>query len=252
MGLISYPRTAAELKAVLSLGYQEVLRLLRANKLRVNLRGFLSHLFKENRYDELAVDLLNERLLDWHSARKKAGLPDTALVYHHTGVRCLHGFKIVKFQYQKKPDRQIYEKERNQEFRIAGKTWLKEIATKQSAVLEAAGIPKSEIDRMAKYGTRPMDANGRTYQVHHRIPLDDGGTNDPKNFILIRNDVEHRAVHGFYNPAELRIDQLANGDTAEVAFPLPPEDTIIYPNPSLGYVSEVVPNTTFLEIFDET
>lgn len=252
MGFISYPRTAAELKTVLSLGYQEVMRLMRANKLRVNLLGFLSHLFKENRYDEGAVDRLNERLLDWQAAREKAGLPDTAIVYHRTGVRSLHGFKIVKFEYQKKLDRQVYEKERYKEFRKAGKAWLMEIAQKHAATLEAAGIPKSEIERMAKFGERPMDANGKTYQVHHRIPLDDGGTNDPKNFILIRNDVEHRAVHGFYNPGELRIDQLANGEKAVVAFPMPPEDTIIYPNPALGYVSEIVSNTTLLEIFDET
>ena len=153
--------------------------------------------------------------------------------------------------YEKKADRVLYEKERVKEFNRAKKEWLKNIAINNASELEAAGIAKSKIDNMATLGKAPTDENGKPYHVHHRLPLDDGGTNDFHNFILIRNDVEHRAIHGYYNPAELRIDRLAYGEAAEVALPIPPEDTIIYPNPALGYVAQIVPHVDFLGIYDD-
>ncbi|MGG1688404.1 HNH endonuclease signature motif containing protein [Pseudalkalibacillus sp. NRS-1564] len=30
------------------------------------------------------------------------------------------------------------------------------------------------------------------YQVHHKLPLDDGGNNDLSNLILIKNDPNHK------------------------------------------------------------
>lgn len=251
MGFISYPRTAAELNAVLSLGYKEVLRLLRSKKLRINLRAYLRHLFKEMQYDDQAIDNFNKKLFSWQEGREQAGLSSAAIVYHHSGVRLLHGFGIKMVTYERKADRAVYEKEREKEFGPIRKSWLKEIAINNARELEAAGIPRSEIEKMAKYGKAPIDTEGKSYQVHHRLPLDDGGTNDKSNFILIRNDVEHRAVHGYYNPAELRIDRLQYGSTAMVALPIPPEDTIVYPNPSLGYIAEIVPHADFLEIYHE-
>ena len=251
MSLISYPRTAADLKSVLSLGYEEVMRLLRENRLYVNLRSFLQHLFKEKKYDDNAIDSLNQKLLTWQEDRTKKGLPNAALVYHHSGARSLHGFKIEKVNYERKTNRIQYQHERKREFQRESRKWLKEIAVTHAKDLKAAGIPQKEIDKMATTGERPMDANGKLYQVHHRLPLDDGGTNDPSNFILIRDNVEHRAVHGYYNPAELRIDRLPYGEKAEVALPMPPKDTIIYPDPPRGYVAEIVPNTDLLEIYDE-
>jgi hypothetical protein len=250
-GFISYPRTAAELRSALSLGYNEVLRLLRARKMRVNLKGFLSHLFKEKQHDDASIDQLNKKLVEWREARDRAGQASAALVYHHSGVRILHGFTVTLVKYERKADRAVYIKERGKEFIQARKTWLKTIASTHAFELQQAGLPSAEIDRMARFGKVPSDANGKQYQVHHRIPLDDGGTNDPANFILMRDDVEHRAVHGYYNPAELRIDRLAYGASAEVALPMPPSDTIIYPNPTLGYVAEIAPHADFLDIYHE-
>ncbi len=251
MGFISYPRTVAELKAILSLGYREVMRLLQSKQLRVNLRFYLEHLFKGNRYNDEAIDRFNEKLLDWQDKREMAGSPNAALVYHPSGVKILHGFKIVRVNYQRKANRTAYQKERTLEFNKARRAWLKEIANTHAKELEASGIPRSQIEKMKKNGKAPKDINGKVYQVHHRLPLDDGGTNDPKNFILIRDDIEHRAVHGYYNPGELRIDRIAYGGEAEVALPVPPKDTIVYPNPLLGYVAEAVPNVEFLRIYNE-
>lgn len=245
MHFISYPRTAAELAALLQLGMDEILRLLRENRLRINLRGFLGHFFKSKKHDPVFVSRANDKLLAWFQARSESGHGPAALVYHHTGVRALHGFTIERVAYRRKADRTVYIRERKREFPEIRKTWLMEIAVKHEAELEGAGIPRDDIDRMAASGKVPEGD-----QVHHRFPLDDGGTNAYANLILMRDDVEHRAVHGYYNPAEQRIDQLKYGEQDEVALPLPPADTVVYPNPAMGYAAERVANVEFLEIFN--
>ena len=87
------------------------------------------------------------------------------------------------------------------------------------------------------------------YQVHHRLPLDDGGTNDADNLILIRNDVEHRAVHGRYNPGENLIYKTGHGATVTVAMPIPPKGAVIYPDPSRQWVCERAPSLDLYEIY---
>jgi hypothetical protein len=245
MHFISYPRTAAELAALLQLGMDEVLRLLRENKLRVNLRGFLGHFVKSKKHDPVFVSRANDKLLAWFEARSESGRGPAALVYHHTGVRALHGFTIERVTYQRKSDRTVYLHERKREFPEVRKAWLMQIAVAQAAQLEGAGISRQEIDLMVSSGKAPEG-----YQVHHRLPLDDGGTNATDNLILIRDDVEHRAVHGYYNPGEQRIDQLKYGEQDAVALPMPPADTVVYPNPAMGYAAERVANVEFLEIFN--
>lgn len=245
MHFISYPRTAAELAALLQLGMDEVLRLLRENKLRLNLRGFLGYFFKSQKHDRAFVSEANDKLLAWFQARVEGGKGPAALVYHHTGVRALHGFTIERVDYCRKADRTEYTRQREREFPAVRKAWLMRIAVADAAELEGAGILRREIDAMAATGKVPEG-----YQVHHRLPLDDGGNNADTNLILMRDDVEHRAVHGYYNPGEQRIDQLKYGEQGEVALPMPPADTIVYPNPAMGYAAERVPNVEFLEIFN--
>jgi hypothetical protein len=245
MHFISYPRTAAELAELLQLGMDEIVRLLRENRLRVNLRGFLGHFFKSKKNDADFVERANARLLAWFQARSDSGRGAAALVYHHTGVRALHGFTIERIPYLRKADRTVYKRERKDDFPKMRKAWLMRIAVANAAELEGAGISREDIDRMAATGKPPEG-----YQVHHRLPLDDGGTNAFDNLILMRDDVEHRAVHGYYNPGEQRIDQLKYGEQGEVALPLPPADTVVYPNEAMGYAAERVPNVEFLEIFN--
>ncbi|RXZ01516.1 hypothetical protein DMO16_18725 [Fictibacillus sp. S7] len=54
--------------------------------------------------------------------------------------------------------------------------------------LRKAGLTEGDIARM-KDGLNP-----KGWQVHHNLPLDDGGNNDLNNLVLIKNDPFHKAV----------------------------------------------------------
>jgi hypothetical protein len=75
-------------------------------------------------------------------------------------------------------------------------------------------------------------ANGRVprgFQVHHIRPLDDGGTNDFSNLVLIRAHPAHEAVHRYLDP---QIHGLECGKTRVVSLPIP-EPGIHRPSPRL-------------------
>ena len=62
------------------------------------------------------------------------------------------------------------------------KQFLKGLSNDPNKVkkLKKAGLTDKDIARM-KDGLNP-----KGYQVHHKLPLDDGGTNDMDNLILIK------------------------------------------------------------------
>jgi uncharacterized protein len=62
------------------------------------------------------------------------------------------------------------------------------------------------------------------YQVHHKLPLDDGGTNDFSNLVLIRNSPYHTALT---NAQRELVGDLPVGGSRQVDFPVPPGS--IYP-----------------------
>ncbi|MFY2157319.1 T7SS effector LXG polymorphic toxin [Cytobacillus firmus] len=70
------------------------------------------------------------------------------------------------------------------------KSFLKTFANDPIRIqfLRNAGLVDNDIARM-KDGLNP-----KGWQVHHNLPLDDGGTNDFTNLVLIKNDPYHKAV----------------------------------------------------------
>ncbi|MFD1337028.1 HNH endonuclease signature motif containing protein [Oceanobacillus iheyensis] len=70
------------------------------------------------------------------------------------------------------------------------KNFLKEFANDPRRIeyLKGAGLGENDIARM-KDGLNP-----KGWQVHHNLPLDDGGTNDYNNLVLIKNDPYHKAI----------------------------------------------------------
>lgn len=86
--------------------------------------------------------------------------------------------------------------------------------------LKKAGLSDSDIARM-KDGLNP-----KGWQVHHKLPLDDGGTNAMDNLILIKNEPYHKTITNFQNTFA---KQLNAGEVKKVEWPIP-EGNIYPPN----------------------
>lgn len=84
--------------------------------------------------------------------------------------------------------------------------------------LKNAGLSDSDIARMND------GLNPKGWQVHHKLPLDDGGTNDMDNLILIKNEPFHKTITNFQN---VFAKQLNTGEAKIVKWPIP--DGNIYP-----------------------
>ena len=86
--------------------------------------------------------------------------------------------------------------------------------------LKTAGISDKGIELM-KQGKLPSKA----WQVHHKLPLDDGGTNAPDNLVLIKNDPFHQVIT---NEQNALITNLSSGETLNIPnWPVP--DGFVYP-----------------------
>lgn len=84
--------------------------------------------------------------------------------------------------------------------------------------LKNAGLSDTDIARM-KDGIAP-----KGWQVHHRIPLDAGGTNAMDNLVLINNDPYHKVITNYQNAST---KGLLPGETKVLEWPIPKEN--IYP-----------------------
>lgn len=85
--------------------------------------------------------------------------------------------------------------------------------------LKKAGISDTDIEDMSEFGLVPDG-----WQVHHKIPLNQGGTNDVENLVLIKNDPYHKVITNEQNSLT---KDMKPGDSKTVEFPIPEGD--IYP-----------------------
>ncbi|EUJ48456.1 HNH endonuclease signature motif containing protein [Listeria rocourtiae] len=100
------------------------------------------------------------------------------------------------------------------------KKFLKSLAGDNGlvATFEKVGLSTQDIKKM-EAGKVPTG-----YQVHHKLPLDDGGTNDFKNLVLIKNDPFHKVLT---NTQKTLTKDLNVGETMKLEWPIP--DGSIYP-----------------------
>ena len=100
------------------------------------------------------------------------------------------------------------------------KNYLKSIGSdpEKVKVMKAAGLSDAQIAKIAQ-GAVP-----KGYNVHHKIPIDDGGTNDFSNLVLIRNNSEHYTIT---NAQRDLTSEIPYGETAKIEFPVPP--SFLYP-----------------------
>ena len=78
--------------------------------------------------------------------------------------------------------------------------------------LHRAGLDDAAMERL-RSGRLPQG-----WQVHHKLPLDDGGTNAFSNPVLIRNDPHHIAIS---NEQRRLVGDLSIGESRQVDFPIP-------------------------------
>ncbi len=125
--------------------------------------------------------------------------------------------KRIKYKKRSREELRILRGEFN---RIKRKEFVASLANnpKKVDLLIKAGLGNVEL-RMLKDGKIPPG-----WQVHHKLPLDDGGTNDFSNLVLIRNAPEHSALTTYQAQATRG---MSVGEIREIDFPIP--KGIVYP-----------------------
>lgn len=86
--------------------------------------------------------------------------------------------------------------------------------------LKAAGLTEAEIAKVMR-GEVP-----KGFQVHHKFPLDDSGTNVPENLVLIRNSPDHQLLTNHQN---YTTGHLKPGESVTVDWPTFPAGTSVWP-----------------------
>lgn len=130
------------------------------------------------------------------------------------------GLTLMKgFVFTKKDEATSDAERRKFKSSICG-NWLKGLVKDdaQKAKLLAAGLTETDLKRMEQ-GLRPVG-----YEVHHKLPLDDSGTNDTSNFVIVKNDPYHMAITALHNS---QCRDIGVGTSVTVDWPVP--DGIIYP-----------------------
>jgi hypothetical protein len=113
-----------------------------------------------------------------------------------------------------KRSRDVYRQLRANFSNVERVKFLKSIVNSPSkkSILLKAGLTLKQIDFM-RQGILPDG-----WQVHHKLPLDDNGTNDFSNLLLIKNDPYHMALT---NEQSKLTKGLKVGETRRICFPLP-------------------------------
>jgi hypothetical protein len=163
------------------------------------------------------LEQMKTKIDDFFSAAKK----DEHFVGEVRGQRVeLPGVRNESFTYVKR-DRAQYDQLRR-DFDNSGRAnFLKKVGKDKEAELRAAGFNDAEI-ALVQQGKVPQG-----WQVHHKKPLDDGGTNAFDNLVLIKNDPYHQAIT---NAQKRLTGDLEPGQSRVVDFPIP-EGSIYPPRP---------------------
>lgn len=101
----------------------------------------------------------------------------------------LNDMKMIDVKYLKR-DREELKQLRRKFNNGIKQNYLKELSSDQSVIskLKELNVPDVEINKLS-IGRVPA-----SFEVHHKLPLDDSGTNDFSNLVLIRKAPEHAAL----------------------------------------------------------
>ncbi|MGP9035818.1 T7SS effector LXG polymorphic toxin [Bacillus stercoris] len=188
------------------------------NKNQLAYAGILQDI--ENTHNVKNTSILKEAIDEKNSVLyKSAGSDDFVGTLKGEQV-LLKGVKVKEISYTKRSPEETAKLRRKFNSSIK-KQFLKGLSNDPNKVkkLKKAGLTDKDIARM-KDGLNP-----KGYQVHHKLPLDDGGTNDMDNLILIKNDPYHKAITNEQNSLT---KGLTPGETKKINWPIPNGE--IYPS----------------------
>jgi hypothetical protein len=150
----------------------------------------------------------------------------TGIEYEDTYTGTLRGedvelkdVEVREFQYTKREDADR-EQLRSDFTNAEREKFLMDLASDPEKVVELkkAGLTGSQIEDM-KFGEAPDG-----YQIHHKLPIDDGGNNAKSNLCLVKHDPYHKAIT---NSQTSQTRGMIAGETRTVQMPIPP--SYIYP-----------------------
>ena len=121
----------------------------------------------------------------------------------------LYDIEMKKINYVKR-DRSVLKELRNDFNKSVRKDFLKSISS-DIKNLKSQGLSETDIQKL-KDGLVP-----KGYQVHHELPLDDSGTNDFSNLVLIKNEPYHKVVTNYQNSIART---MKIGESKEVLWPI--------------------------------
>ena len=133
----------------------------------------------------------------------------------------LPGFHNIRLNYTKRSKTDL-KALRDKFDTSARKEFLKKLGNDPQAVqkLKNAGLTSDELRRVVDGKVPNLE-----WQVHHKLPLDDGGDNSFDNLVLIKNDPYHKAITNLQNAS---IRGMQPGETRVLSWPICPGS--IYPN----------------------
>ena len=137
----------------------------------------------------------------------------------HTPRLDLPGIPDVRFHYVRrdKPEhhrlREVFDHHVREAFR-------RHLAADCREELIAGGLTEPQISRLAD----GLSVEG--YNVHHKHPLDDSGTNDFSNLVLMDLD-SHKELHLRVDP---QIGRLERGQQATIRMPVPAGSVYVHPS----------------------
>ena len=131
----------------------------------------------------------------------------------------LTGVKTRRIRYTKRDPGEVAALRRAFD-RAARKEFLRHLVADPDRIakLKSAGLTDLDIDDLGE-GLAP-----HLYEVHHKLPLDDGGTNDFSNLTLMMKEPYHKVITNAQNTLTRG---MRPGESRELDFPVP--EGFIYP-----------------------
>src|SRR5262249_39922870 len=116
-------------------------------------------------------------------------------------------------------------------FKPVREAFMKDLAENHVAELRGAGVSEEDIANMAE-GEVPEG-----YELHHKLPLEDGGTNATSNLVLIKIDPDHLVITN-YQKKQAR--GMSGGQTRWLECPMPDSSVRFWPKTRGGGASPAV------------